>query len=64
MFQPVSVYIGLRYSRSNHGKGFVSFITFFSIIGIVLDSWWLILGLFILQAVLKFMGVEEGEILD
>lgn len=36
MFQPVSVYIGLRYSRSNHGKGFVSFITFFSIIGIVL----------------------------
>ena len=36
MFQPVSVYIGLRYSRSSHGKGFVSFITFFSIIGIVL----------------------------
>lgn len=36
MFQPISVYIGLRYSRSNHGKGFVSFITFFSIIGIVL----------------------------
>ena len=36
MFQPVSVFIGLRYSRSNHGKGFVSFITFFSIIGIVL----------------------------
>lgn len=36
MFQPVSIYIGLRYSRSNHGKGFVSFITFFSIIGIVL----------------------------
>ncbi|WP_085297772.1 lipoprotein-releasing ABC transporter permease subunit [Cognaticolwellia mytili] len=36
MFQPVSVYIGLRYSRSNHGKGFVSFITFFSIIGIML----------------------------
>ena len=36
MFQPVSVFIGLIYSRSNHGKGFVSFITFFSIIGIVL----------------------------
>ncbi|MFT6193554.1 MAG: lipoprotein-releasing system permease protein [Cognaticolwellia sp.] len=36
MFQPVSVYIGLRYSRSSNGKGFVSFITFFSIIGIVL----------------------------
>lgn len=36
MFQPVSIYIGLRYSRSNQGKGFVSFITFFSIIGIVL----------------------------
>ncbi|MFT6247691.1 MAG: lipoprotein-releasing system permease protein [Cognaticolwellia sp.] len=36
MFQPVSVYIGLKYSRSSHGKGFVSFITFFSIIGIVL----------------------------
>ncbi|MGB1263044.1 MAG: lipoprotein-releasing ABC transporter permease subunit [Cognaticolwellia sp.] len=36
MFQPVSLYIGLRYSRSSQGKGFVSFITFFSIIGIVL----------------------------
>ena len=36
MFQPVSVYIGLKYSRSSQGKGFVSFITFFSIIGIVL----------------------------
>lgn len=36
MFQPVSVYIGLRYSRSSQRKGFVSFITFFSIIGIVL----------------------------
>ncbi len=36
MFQPVSVFIGLRYSRSSQKKGFVSFITFFSIIGIVL----------------------------
>ena len=36
MFQPVSVYIGLKYSRSSQGKGFISFITFFSIIGIVL----------------------------
>jgi len=36
MFQPVSVFIGFRYSRSSQRKGFVSFITFFSIIGIVL----------------------------
>jgi lipoprotein-releasing system permease protein len=36
MFQPVSIFIGLRYSRSSQRKGFVSFITFFSIIGIVL----------------------------
>ncbi|SEK31711.1 lipoprotein-releasing system permease protein [Colwellia chukchiensis] len=36
MFQPVSVFIGLRYSRSSQGKGFISFITFFSIVGIVL----------------------------
>ncbi len=36
MFQPVSLFIGLRYSRSKSRTGFVSFITFFSITGILL----------------------------
>ncbi len=36
MFQPVSMFIGLRYSGSRHRTGFVSFITFFSIVGILL----------------------------
>ena len=36
MFQPVSMFIGLRYSGSRHRTGFVSFITFFSIVGIIL----------------------------
>ena len=36
MFQPVSMFIGLRYSGSRNRTGFVSFITFFSIIGILL----------------------------
>ncbi|TMP38894.1 lipoprotein-releasing ABC transporter permease subunit [Pseudoalteromonas rubra] len=36
MFQPVSLYIGLRYSRATKGNGFVSFISFFSIAGIAL----------------------------
>ena len=36
MFQPVSMFIGLRYSGSRNRTGFVSFITFFSIVGILL----------------------------
>lgn len=36
MFQPVSLFIGLRYSRSKSRSGFISFITFFSTVGILL----------------------------
>lgn len=36
MFQPVSLFIGLRYSRSSKGNAFISFISFFSIAGISL----------------------------
>jgi lipoprotein-releasing system permease protein len=36
MFQPISIFIGLRYSRSKSPTGFVSFITFFSTVGILL----------------------------
>ena len=36
MFQPVSLFIGLRYSRSKKRTGFISFITFFSTVGILL----------------------------
>jgi lipoprotein-releasing system permease protein len=54
MFQPVSFFIGLRYSRSSNHKGFVSFITFFSIIGIVL-------GVASLITVVSVMDGLEGE---
>lgn len=54
MFQPISVFIGLRYSRSSRGKGFVSFITFFSIIGILL-------GVASLITVVSVMDGLEGE---
>ncbi|MFC3031262.1 lipoprotein-releasing ABC transporter permease subunit [Pseudoalteromonas fenneropenaei] len=36
MFQPVSLFVGLRYSRSGKGNAFISFISFFSIAGIAL----------------------------
>ncbi|CCQ12121.1 Lipoprotein releasing system transmembrane protein LolC [Pseudoalteromonas luteoviolacea B = ATCC 29581] len=36
MIQPVSLFVGLRYSRSTKGNAFISFISFFSIAGITL----------------------------
>ncbi|WP_440053099.1 lipoprotein-releasing ABC transporter permease subunit [Pseudoalteromonas sp. T1lg65] len=36
MFQPVSLFVGLRYSRASKGNAFISFISFFSIAGIAL----------------------------
>jgi lipoprotein-releasing system permease protein len=54
MFQPVSIFIGLRYSRSRQHSGFISFITFFSIIGIVL-------GVASLITVVSVMDGLEGE---
>jgi lipoprotein-releasing system permease protein len=54
MFQPVSIFIGLRYSRSRQRSGFISFITFFSIVGIVL-------GVASLITVVSVMNGLEGE---
>ena len=55
MFHPVSFFIGLRYSRSRNRSGFVSFITFFSIIGILL-------GVSALITVVSVMNGFEGEL--
>lgn len=55
MFQPVSFFIGLRYSRSRQRSGFVSFITFFSIVGILL-------GVSALITVVSVMNGFEGEL--
>lgn len=45
MFRPLSAYIGLRYSASNKNKGFISFISASSTIGIALGVMVLIIGL-------------------
>lgn len=55
MFHPVSFFIGLRYSRSRNRSGFVSFITFFSIMGILL-------GVTALITVVSVMNGFEGEL--
>jgi lipoprotein-releasing system permease protein len=55
IFQPVSFFIGLRYSRSQSRSGFVSFITFFSIAGIFL-------GVASLIMVVAVMNGFEGEL--
>jgi lipoprotein-releasing system permease protein len=55
MFQPISIFIGLRYSRSKSHTGFVSFITFFSTVGILL-------GVASLIAVVSVMNGFEGEL--
>lgn len=55
MFLPVSFFIGLRYSRSHSRSGFVSFITFFSIAGILL-------GVASLITVVSVMNGFEGEL--
>lgn len=55
MFQPVSLFIGLRYSRSKNRVGFISFITFFSTVGILL-------GVASLITVVSVMNGFEGEL--
>ncbi len=55
MFQPVSLFIGMRYSRSQNRSGFVSFITFFSIAGILL-------GVASLITVVSVMNGFEGQL--
>jgi lipoprotein-releasing system permease protein len=55
MFQPISIFIGLRYSRSKSPTGFVSFITFFSTVGILL-------GVASLITVVSVMNGFESEL--
>ncbi len=55
MFQPISLFIGLRYSRSKNRAGFISFITFFSTVGILL-------GVASLITVVSVMNGFEGEL--
>ncbi|MFD2166067.1 lipoprotein-releasing ABC transporter permease subunit [Thalassotalea euphylliae] len=55
MFQPVQCFIGYRYSQSRSRSGFISFITFFSIVGILL-------GVASLITVVSVMNGFEGEL--
>ncbi|GAA60168.1 lipoprotein-releasing system permease protein [Pseudoalteromonas sp. BSi20652] len=54
MFQPVSLFIGLRYSRSAKGNAFISFISFFSIAGIAIG----LMALFTVSSVMN--GFENS----
>ena len=45
MFRPLSLFVGLRYSKAKHKNKFVSFISMASIFGIVLGVAVLIIGL-------------------
>ncbi len=55
MFHPLSLFIGLRYSRTRKGHGFISFINAFSIVGILL-------GVAALILVTTVMNGFEGEL--
>ncbi|KKO44275.1 membrane protein [Arsukibacterium ikkense] len=52
---PVSILLGLRYSQSRKGNAFISFITFFSVAGILL-------GVMALTLVSSVMNGFEGEL--
>jgi lipoprotein-releasing system permease protein len=54
MFQPVSLFIGLRYSRASKGNAFISFISFFSIAGIAIG----LMALFTVSSVMN--GFESN----
>jgi lipoprotein-releasing system permease protein len=55
MFQPLSVFIGLRYVRSRQHKFFVSLITWVSLAGVSL-------GVAALIVILSVMNGFEGEL--
>lgn len=57
MYQPLSLFIGLRYSRANKGNSFISFISFFSIAGIAL-------GVLSLIVVVSVMNGFEAQLKD
>ena len=55
MFQPLSLFIGSRYSRSSKGNSFISFISFFSMAGIAL-------GVLSLIVVVSVMNGFEAQL--
>lgn len=57
MFQPLSLFVGLRYVRSRTRKFFVSFITWVSLIGVCI-------GVAALIVILSVMNGFEGELRD
>lgn len=57
MFQPLSLFVGLRYVRSRTRKFFVSFITWVSLIGVAV-------GVAALIVILSVMNGFEGELRD
>lgn len=57
MYQPLSLFIGLRYSRANKGNSFISFISFFSMAGIAL-------GVLSLIVVVSVMNGFEAQLKD
>ena len=57
MFQPLSLFIGLRYARATKGNSFISFISFFSMAGIAL-------GVLSLIVVVSVMNGFEAQLKD
>lgn len=57
MFQPLSLFIGYRYSRTSKKNSFISFITFFSMAGIAL-------GVLSLIVVVSVMNGFEAQLKD
>jgi len=57
MFQPLSIYVGLRYVRARSTKFFVSFITWASLLGVCV-------GVAALIVILSVMNGFEGELRD
>ena len=55
MFRPLPAFIGLRYVRARRRNGFISFISFSSLIGIAL-------GVTVLITVLSVMNGFEREV--
>lgn len=55
MFKPLTLFIGLRYTRAKRRTGFISFITLTSILGIAL-------GVAALITVLSVMNGFEAEL--
>ena len=55
MRKPVALFVGLRYLRARKGSGFVSFVTFASVVGVAL-------GVATLIVVLSVMNGFEKEL--